>query len=825
MTITGRPALADDAAPRAPAQGGNAIADGAPPALPPDEAESARGHPIVDVTIAGNRRIPDEEIAKTLQSLRRGNPFTPEGLAGDVHELWKSGYFEDIEVSLTLRDGVRLRMLVHERPGIKAIELSGNKEIGDDDLLEALSTEVKSGSILSYPALDRGVQKLRDKYAEQGYLRAEIAYEVVPQRDNQVVLRLEIREHKRVTVRRITFIGNAHIPSSELRDVMLTGQKSLLDLWAGAPFRQDVFERDLLAVTALYYDRGFLSVQLDTPRVAMTTDGEGVELSVSINEGPRYRVRALRVEELDADRRAIEPLGGRRHLREMVRARAGDYFNRAELARDLAAIQRMYRDAGYANVEVNPTTQLDPEKQEVELAVEIRRHDPVRIGRIEIRGNTKTHDKVVRREIELNEGDLFSEAKLARSKQRITALGYFERVDVSTAQGEDPRQIDINVDVVEKPTGTFQIGAGFSSIEKFLLNAQVQQSNLLGTGTSLALQAQISGVRQLLDLRFADPYFLDTRLSLGVDLYNQLRSYEQFEQASRGGSVTFGYPLSDPDLRLALTYTLQSDRVSPQSRPSGLGTSDARSTFQRLPISSLFNVGLTSSVRSTITYDTRNNQLFPSSGVFLQGSAELATPLLGSENEFVRYRATGRFYYPLTSDNAFVLKLNSEAGLVTSPRPEGVPIFNRFYLGGISDVRGFPVRSVGPRLPLRQSLDENSLPIQNGANIGGNLIYYQNLELEFPILSALNLRGVLFTDLGNAWNLEPKYCRAASGASPSVTNPCFSPTDLLRVRASAGFGVRWRSPLGLLRFEWGFPLRRLPYEKRSLFEFTIGGAF
>ncbi len=802
------------------------------PALPAGEAELARNQPIVRVILAGNRRVANEDVASYLSSMRPGKVFTPEGLAKDVHELWDSGLFADIEVDLRRGDdGVSIRLLVRERPSIKSIEFTGNDKIEKDDLTEALSVEVKTGAVLSYAAIRRGIQTLRDKYAEEGYFLAEVSYEVVPQKDNAVVVKFTIKEREPVTVRRITFIGNHNVSDAELRETMITGQSSFFDFGSGGSFRQDAFERDVLVISALYYDRGYLSVTVATPRVMLTPDRTGIEITISINEGPRFKIRSLRIYEKDDDGKEVEPLGGRRHLREMVRARPGDWFNRAELVKDLGAVQTMYRDAGYANVEAPPGTELDSDRHEVDISVGIRRHKLVYFGRIEIKGNTKTRDKVIRREIEIVERELFSETKLDRSKKRVTALGYFERVDVTPEQGEDAEHMNIIIEIGEKPTGTFQVGAGFSSIENFIATAQVQQANLFGNGQSLAVQAQISGLRQLIDFRVIEPYFLDTKFSASINLFDQLRIYDQFSQTSAGGSVTIGYPLIEPQLRASLTYTLEEDQVSTTTTSTLFGTSSQASVFQRLPLANLFNDGLTSSLKPTLTFDTRDNQLFPSSGVYLSGSVEYAPKFLGSQNEFVRYRFTGRYYYPLsaitTPGGGWVLKLQQEAGLVTSPNPSGVPLFARFFLGGIYDLRGFTLRSVGPRLPLTGSLDPNSNPIANGANIGGNMMYYQNLEMEFPIIDAVQIRGVVFTDLGNAWNLENLYCHAASGGASqfAVTNPCFTGSSIFNVRTSWGFGIRWFSPLGPLRFEWGFPFSPLPYENGSDFEFTIGNFF
>ena len=792
-------------------------------ALPAGEAELARGLPVQKIQVTGNRRVTPEDVLTYIRE-RVGQLFKPETLTQDVRELWNSGFFDDIEVDLDRHDdGITLRFVVRERPSIASIVFEGNDEISKEDLTEGI--ELKPNTILSLPAVRRSVQKIRDMYAEKGFFLAEVQHEVVPQKNNEVAIKFKITEHGQVSVRRITFIGNEHISSEELRSLMFTGNAGFFAFGSGGPFRQDAFERDIAVLSAMYYDRGFLSVAISTPRIMLTPDRNGIEVSITIDEGPRYKIRQLRVYEKGPDGKEVEPIDGRRNLRMMVRAEAGQYFNRAELLEDLQSIRTLYRDHGYANVEANPQTQLDPETQEVDVVVPVERGPLVYFERIEIRGNSKTRDKVIRREMEVAEGDLFSETKLDRSKRRITALGYFERVDVSTEAGSSPDKMTVYIEVSEKPTGTFQVGAGFSSIENFIATAQVQQANLFGNGQSLSLQAQVSSLRQLVSVRFFEPYFLDSLFNTSIDLYDQLRVYNDFSQSSKGGGLTFGYPLIEPELNASITYTAELDQVSTQTRSTLLGTSSAVSVFTRLPLANLFNDGFTSSIRPALTLDTRDNRLFPTSGVYLYASSELAATALGSENQFLKHRFIGRFYYPIGA--GFVLKLNTEAGHVTSPSAEGVPIFARFFLGGILDVRGFRFRTVGPRVGLTTSTDPNSSPITNGANIGGNLEYFQNLELEFPIVESVGVRGVFFTDAGNAWNLESNYCKAGGVAIQyAVVSPCFNGiSSLAKLRTSYGFGLRWFSPLGPLRFEWGFPFKPLPYEESSVFEFTIGNFF
>lgn len=792
------------------------------PPLPGDDLDAAEGLAIRRIEITGTRRIATEDV-RTYLRLKEGEPMKKVTLRRDVRELWRAGFFDDIEVDLRqVSGGVDLRFHVKERPAISAVEFEGNDEIDDDDLAEAI--EVKVDTILSRPALRRAVQKIRDMYAEQGYFLAEASSKVVAQRNNEVTVRFTVQEHSQVSVKRITFIGNESVTTDELRKVMFTGNPGILSFGSGGPFRQDAFERDIAMISALYYDRGFLQVVVNTPRVMLTPDKSGIEVSVTIDEGPRFRIRQLRVFEQGPDGKEIDPLPGRRALRLMVRADSGDYFNRAQLLEDLELIRAIYRDEGYANVIAEPQTNIDVDTNEVDLIVPVRRGPLVYFERIEVRGNTKTRDKVIRRQFEIAEGQKFSETGLNRSRRRVTALGFFERVDISTQEGSGPDRLIVYVDVAEKPTGTFQVGAGFSSIENFIATAQVQQANVFGNGQSLSLQGQFSGIRSQGNLRFVEPYFLNSKFSVSVDVFDQLRRYVDFSQRSRGGAFTVGYPLIDPEVNISLTYSATLDEVSTSPGPAFLGGSFSQtSIFAQLPLANLFRNGLTSSVRPAISFDNRDNRLFPTSGIYLNLSSEIAVDATGSENQFIRNRWTGRFYVPMPYG---VLKLNTEAGLVTSPSPDGVPIFARFFLGGILDVRGFYFRTLGPRMPLTESTDPNSAPIPNGATIGGNLMYYQNLEYEFPIFESVGLKGVIFTDLGNAWNLEGNYCEAAgrSALYPEVS-PCFDAESLLHMRASWGFGFRWFSPMGPLRFEWGFPFSRLPYEEDHRFEFTIGNFF
>jgi outer membrane protein insertion porin family len=335
-------------------------------------------------------------------------------------------------------------------------------------------------------------------------------------------------------------------------------------------------------------------------------------------------------------------------------------------------------------------------------------------------------------------------------------------------------------------------------------------------------------------VRFVEPYLYSTDWSLAVELFKILQQQRSFDRDSTGGNVTFGHPLYfiDEDLRIYVNYRLEHVQISPASGGAFGATGEGFERDQFLPIRNLFRSGLTSSVRLSLSYDTRDNRLFPTKGLLVTGSTEVSDEATLSESNFIEHSVNARGYYPVLEPifgkGAFPLvgKANVEWGLITSRDGIGVPVFERYFLGGITDVRGFGIQSIGPRLGSPRTYDDPSFMylIDRGTAIGGNMQFYYNLELEFPIIESVGIKGVVFHDAGNAWNLEDTLCRPDPPDDALATRPC--DVDLLRLRTSLGFGVRWFSPLGPLRFEWGFPINpRRPYEDTVEFQFTVGNAF
>jgi outer membrane protein insertion porin family len=770
---------------------------------------------VAKVQFRGNRKVEDDAIKVNLK-VAPGVTLTQETLRDDVHTIWKMGYFDDVQVEVNEvnggKGGVNVAFVLREKPAIKKIYVAGAEEVALTKINEVL--DIKKEQILDLAKLKKNVEKIKDLYVEKGFYMAEVTYELKRTSPAEVDVWFRVRENAKVEVRRVNFVGNHAVTDAELREVIVTREGSLISfLTSAGTYREDVFQRDLLLVQAHYWDHGYVQVKVASPLVELSPDKQSMYITISIDEGPQYMLGKVDV--------TGDLLESKEFYLSKVSVKPGEIFNRSKLSDDLQKLTDFYKDKGYAYVNASPATPVNEKTRTVDVIFEIQKGELVRFDRINIRGNTKTRDKVIRRELRVIEGEPYNQSLLDYSKKRVTALGFFEKVDVSTKRGSGDDKMDVNIEVTERPTGTFQIGAGFSSVENFIAQAQISQNNLLGRGTSLTLQAQLSSLRQLFLLQYQDIYFLDTNWTFGFNLFKQDRYLFSFVRRSKGASLTWGYLLAE-DLRLLLTYTLEDVSVS----TSGFSTLFSGAAIQPVSVGSIANLlrsGVTSSGRALLSYDSRDNRMFPTKGWYNTLSAEVADsyPPLFSENVFTRYEGVARFFYPIWGP--FVLRLKGEAGLIASRDEKGVPIFERYFVGGIYDVRGFAPRSLGPGIrALSSQAQDASL---RSFLVGGNMQVIGNAEIEFPIFDKVGIRGVVFTDVGNAFNLENQYCALRPSDTDPSKDPCKGPLNLDAYRASWGFGFRWFSPIGPLRFEWGVPYRVLPGEQPIVFEFTIGNFF
>ena len=788
------------------------------PAAAPQGAGGAlspamQGRPIERVQFRGNRKVEDDAIRVQMLS-KPGTLFDAAKLREDIRSMWKMGFFADvnIEAEVNVSGGLTLWVAVKEKPSIRKVLVSGNQELELSKINEVIDLELDT--IVDIGKIKKNREKVADLYVQKGFYLATVDYELKPVNEAEVDVWFKVNEKAKVKIRDVQFIGNRSISDDELRLAIQTRRQDALSfLNDSGVYSQETFERDLLLVSAHYWDKGYANVKVSTPQLRLSRDKEYMYLSIPIDEGPVFTIGQVGFKG--------DLIGTPADNMNRIRMRPGATFSRTQIAEDREKLSAYYQDRGYAYANVSPLTKVDLPNRKISLTYEVARGKRAYFERINIRGNSKTRDKVIRREMKISEGELFNNTNLEVSKRRITALGYFENVTVSTKRGSSDEFVEVNVEVSERPTGTFQIGAGFSSVENFIAQAQISQNNLFGRGQTLALQAQLSSLRQLFLLRFIEPWFLDTEWTFGFDLYNQSRGFGTFFRNSSGGQLTWGYPLSY-EARAFVIYKLEDVSITTGSGGiANLGATQA--PIAATSVANLFRGGVTSSVRASLQWDSRNNRLFPSGGWYDTLFVELASQYTGSENKFLRWGGFLRHYRELWGP--FVLHANAEIGVTTSTDPLGVPISERYLVGGIFDIRGYAPRSLGPLLLTQPPGDVGQTLGQ--LPLGGNLQVIWNTEVEFPLFKKIGISGVVFYDMGNAYNLEDRYCSGLQRKNSVVSikfDPCFRPLESLTsgLRKSVGFGFRWFSPIGPLRFEWGIPLDAQPNEDPLVFEFTIG---
>jgi outer membrane protein insertion porin family len=766
--------------------------------------ELAQAEPVIEqIGVRGNHRIEAETIRVAVAS-KVGRPLEPRTLADDVRAIWKLGVFSDVHVvSEPGASGSILTFEVVERPMIRKVLVAGNHEVGLDKINDVL--ELQRDDIVDYAAIQKNRDRIAELYTTRGFMFATVDAQLVPAAAGEIDVQFTVDEHAKVEVSDVTFVGNRAVSSGDLRDHMSTRRPGMLSFLNGSGvFRRDELDRDLAILTGYYLDRGFATVKIGAPQLRLSRDHKRMKVTIAIDEGPRFAYGAIEVKG--------DLIGSPAQNLALIRSRPGNTFARSGAEHDRKALEMHYQDLGYARASVALRPHVDVAKRRIAIAFEVTRGKRVYVEQIHIRGNTKTRDKVIRREMRITEGELYSGTQLERSRAQIAALGYFEDVAISTRDGRSDEFIDIEVEVRERRTGTFQIGAGFSSQEKLIVQGQVALDNVAGSGRSVQAQLALSGIRRMFTLRLVEPYFLDTHWTAIAELYNQSRSFGWYSRSATGGALTWGYPVSDR-IHAFLTYRLENVGITAGS--GGFARFGATATPIAIDTANLFRGGWTSSLRATMSYDTRDNRLFPTEGHYATAFAEYAGRITGSENQYVRWGGFARRYQHV---GPFVLRLNAELGVTTSLDGQGVPLTERYLLGGITDIRGYAPRSLGPRLWAQHPGDVGEA--LDPLAIGGNVQLIGNAELEIPLVKKLGLSGVAFFDIGNAYNLESRFCsRAGSDACPSAV-------DMLGgLRKSVGVGVRWISPIGPLRLEWGLPLDLHRGEKPAGLEFTIGGSF
>lgn len=746
---------------------------------------SAANEKIADIVITGNESRETASILPLLKS-KVGGEYSAEKANEDVKEIYRIGIFRNVSVESVKRDaGVTLVFTVVEKPKVRAISVIGNKEIESNKIREAI--DLKAKQVFSQDLLAKSVKKIKSLYADEGYYLAEVEAETKQTEDNAVQVFFKVTEGSKVLIKTISFEGNKVFSARKLRKQMETKEKWFLSWITGAgTYKEAVLKTDTMRIADLYYNNGYINVKVGEPKVELLPDKSGLTVSIGITEGDQFTTGSI---DFKGDLLETKEL-----LKSKVKLLSGEVFSREVLRGDIFTLTDLYADQGYAFANVSPLTKIDQEKKTVDITFDFEKGDKVYIERINISGNTKTRDKVIRREFRLAEGDLYSSTALKRSKQNLANLGFFEEAAIVPSKGSSSEKLNLDTKVKEKSTGQFSVGAGYSSSDGIIGQGSIQQNNFLGLGLKGTLSASIGGSTQLYNIGLTDPYFLDTDWTLGFDLYRSERDYEDYTRRVTGGDIKAGYRFSD-ELSTFWLYKYEVKSLFDFSTAMLLNPDLLTETS-----------GTIGSLYGSVTYDVTDYKLDPSDGYKATLSAEYAG--LGGNQRFARFIGQSSVFFPLMWST--VLSLRGELGYMMKIGKD-IPIDEKFYLGGISTLRGYDSRTVCPvkttTLKSVNSVTGLATTYSTPVYLGGIKEAVFNMDYVFPIIKEAGLKGVLFFDAGNSYGAGEQY---------------FS-----KILMSYGLGVRWYSPMGPLRLEYGIPVnpRDGIDSAGGKFEFSIGGFF
>jgi outer membrane protein insertion porin family len=722
---------------------------------------------VDQVLIDGNRRVERGYIEGVL-TVAPGTSVTVEEIDRNIEAIFKTGRFQDVSAELVERDGKKaLVFKVSERPLLRKINFTGNSEIKSEKLGEMVNAQ----KIEFYrPQVVRDATDIiKRAYVQQGYYATEIDAKVDINERQEATITFNINEGDKVYVTNIRFEGNTVFKAKQLKKAMLSKEKWFLSFITGrGGYNEEMTKVDRDIIADQYYNEGYIQVRVKGPVANLLADKKSMELLYEIEEGPQFFAGKMDV--------SGDLLKDKQELLGVMSMKEGDVFSRKVMREDMLKLNDQYADTGFAYVNVTPETEVNEETRRVDITFDVEQGIRARIGRINVAGNTRTRDKVIRRQVKLAEGDVYSASLIKDSRRKINNLGYFDEVNLTTRKGDDLSLMDVDIDVKERATGSFSIGAGFSSVDGLMLQGSVSQDNFLGRGLRLDLSGSLGGSRTVYRIGLLDPYFLDRDLALGFDLYDTEREWTDFERETTGGDIKLGLPITD-DIRSFFVYRYEKKNITDVDDDASwmIKEQEGKHTL--------------SSFTASLSRNTTDFRPDPSRGNITEIAVEYAG--LGGTERFIKYTADHRFFYPLPWNMVF--SIHGQLGYIQEMGDKSIPLDERFFLGGMNSLRGFESREVGPRDP------------ETGDFYGGAKEAVFNFELTFPLLKEMKMKGLLFFDTGNAWDTDESM---------------FS-----EMRYSVGAGISWNSPMGPLRFAWGYNLDPEEWEEPTAFDFSVGRMF
>ena len=664
------------------------------------------------VQFKGNRKIEAAVINRGLKGVP-GNVLTEEDLSADIKTIYKLGYFDEVTADVAdTPEGRVITFVVTEKPMISEIRIQGSKQIKKSDIEAVMGVQAKQ--TVNPEKLKTDISKIKELYDSKGFYNAEISYRIdkMGERDVQVVI--SIAENEKLFIRDILFEGNRAFTARELRNMLQTKEWGIFHFFSDSGvLKKEQLKQDVDKIKGFYLNNGFINVQIADP--AVTHDNKGIYIKISIEEGQQYRVGKV---EIVGD----QLLTSRQDLLAKLKIRKKDFYDRDAVMKDMDYLTQVSNDEGYASADVIPNTVPREETRTVDVSYEIRKGKLVYFNLINITGNTKTRDKVIRRQLSIVEGDLYSRTKLKNSYMALNSLRYFEEIDFESEKGADETLTNVNIRVKEKQTGMFSLGAGYSAIDKAVISAQITQQNLFGRGETLSLKANIGSSSTLYDISFTEPWLFDRPLWSKFDLWNLYREYDTYNLDTKGFSTTLGYPLL-PYVSGYIGYRFSIDSVD--------DVLPTASFFTKKQAGETTSSGLT----FTLTRDSTDDAMFPTTGSKNTASVEYTGGPLQGDVSYTRTGIGSTWFFPLPLDT--VIGLRGRMGAIKGNGGKEIPIYQRYYLGGIDSLRG--LREVGP-------LDPGS-----GEVIGGVTMLNFNVDYTFPLIKKAGMRGVVFFDTGNAW--------------------------------------------------------------------------
>jgi outer membrane protein insertion porin family len=727
---------------------------------------------LAKVEIQGNRKIGTSAIEQVLKS-RQGGLFSEDDVSADLKAIYKMGYFDNVSTDVTdTSEGRVLVFVVQEKAMIAEVKITGNKAVSTGDVEAVIS--IKPRQILNLDKVKADVQKIQELYDNKGYYNAEIRYRIEKSGAKDMRVAYEIKEGEKLFIEKISFEGNHTFSDKELRNMLSTSEKSILHYFTDSGIlKKDQLKQDVGKLNVFYLNNGFMNAQVGEPEV--THDRKGIYIKIPINEGKRFRVGKVNI---TGDELTLS----RREMMAKLKIAKKENYDREAILKDIEYLTQACNDEGYAYADITPKIVPEEKTQTVDITFDINKGKHVYFNRINISGNTKTRDKVIRRQLAITEGDLYSSSNLKKSYENHNRLRYIEEIDYQTEKGPDESKTDVNIRVKEKPTGMFSIGAGYSAMDHAIMTAQISQQNLFGRGQTLSVRANLGSSSSLYEISFVEPYLMDMPLWSKFDLWNSTREYDTYDLDTKGGAVTLGYPIL-PKYRINgyVGYRLTRNDVY-----------DIDEDDASYYVKEQRGETTTSGVSVTLSRDTTNDNIFPSKGSKNSITTEYTGGFLGGDVGFTRYGLTSAWFFPLPLETVISPRLR--VGYIESHGNQKIPVYERYYLGGIGSLRG--LRNVGPKDPETDDV------------IGGTTMFNVNLDFVFPLIKNAGMKGVIFYDTGNTWD-----------SSRNLTDNSSSVRDF---RHTVGLGIRWYSPIGPLRLEWGYVLDKKDDEPSSRWEFTIG---